>query len=301
MLSWDDFRFVRAVAHAHSLAAAAHLLGVNHSTVFRRLGQIETRLGSRLFERNRNGYSLTPCGEEMVRLAENMENDICAFERQITGRDLRPSGDLRVTTNDAFATYLLPEIFAAFRRAYPEITLDVVISSQHLDLSKRDADVAVRATYRPPDTMVGRRVAVFACAVFGTVESQQEYSGSDLIAHASYWIGLSDNLAGTKMAKWMDDNVPPERVVYRVNSMLGRAEAAAAGIGVALMPSGIGYSVPGLVQLGPTIPDVGAELWLLTHPDLRQAARVRAFMDFVAAELAKKRKLIEGTASSIAA
>src|SRR5512140_3073622 len=100
MLSWDDFRYVKAVAQGRSLASAADTLGVNHSTVFRRLAQIEGRLGSRLFERHRSGYTLTPCGEEMVRLAEQMENDIVGFEREVTGRDLRPSGELRVTTND---------------------------------------------------------------------------------------------------------------------------------------------------------------------------------------------------------
>src|SRR5215472_17077282 len=105
MLSWDDFRYIKA-------------LGVNHSTVFRRLGQIEGQLGSRLFERSRAGYALTPCGEEMVRLAERMEEDILTFERQVTGHDLRPSGELRLTTNDTLLVHLLSEVLAAFRRAY---------------------------------------------------------------------------------------------------------------------------------------------------------------------------------------
>src|SRR5437588_5907020 len=100
MLSWDDFRYVKAIADTRSLGGAAQELSVNHSTVFRRLAQIEKQLGSRLFERSRGGYALTPCGEEMVRLAERMGEDIVSFERQVTGHDLRPSGELRVTTND---------------------------------------------------------------------------------------------------------------------------------------------------------------------------------------------------------
>src|SRR5260221_13279962 len=100
MLSWDDFRFVKAIADSRSLAGAAQSLGVNHSPVFRRLGQIERQLGSRLFERGRAGYALTACGEEMVQLAERMGEDIVAYERKVTGQDLRPSGELRVTSSD---------------------------------------------------------------------------------------------------------------------------------------------------------------------------------------------------------
>src|SRR5438105_9330934 len=132
-LSWDDFRYAKAIAEARSLAGAAEMLGVNHSTVFRRLAQIEERLGSRLFERSRTGYALTPCGEEMVRLADRMGDDIVAFERKVTGHDLRPSGELRVTTNDTVLVHLLSQVLAAFRRAYPEIILDVIVANEPLN------------------------------------------------------------------------------------------------------------------------------------------------------------------------
>jgi DNA-binding transcriptional LysR family regulator len=293
MLSWDDFRYVKAIAQGRSLASAAEGLGVNHSTVFRRLAQIEGRLGSRLFERSRSGYTLTPCGEEMVRLAEQMENDIVAFERQVTGRDLHPSGELRITTNDALLVHLLSDLFAGFRRACPEITLDIVISNNSLNLSKRDADIAIRATYRAPEALVGRRVAAFGCAVYGPATFNG--AGFDLSQARSHdWVGLGESLAGIKMDKWLRDNVPGERIVYRVNTMLGLAEAVEAGLGLALLPSFIGADRPRLTRLSKIIPDVGGELWLLTHPDLRQTARVRAFMDYAGAELAKKRRIIEG-------
>jgi DNA-binding transcriptional LysR family regulator len=292
MLSWDDFRYIKAIAQGRSLASAAEELAVNHSTVFRRLGQIEGRLGSRLFERSRSGYALTPCGEEMVRLAEQMENDIVAFERQVTGRDLRPSGELRVTTNDALLVHMLSDLFAGFRRAYPEIVLDVVVSNSSLNLSKRDADVAVRATNRAPDTLVGRRIAAFGCAVYGLADGTGRVDLSDLGRH--HWVGLGENLAGIKIAKWLRDHVPNERIVYRVNTVLGLAEAIQAGIGLGFLPCAIGASTTGLVQLSEIVPEVGGDLWLLTHPDLRQTARVRAFMDYAGAELARKRRLIEG-------
>jgi DNA-binding transcriptional LysR family regulator len=294
MLSWDDFRYVKAIADTRSLAGAAEALGVNHSTVFRRLGQIEQQLGSRLFERGRGGYGLTPCGEEMVELAERMGEDIISFERRVTGQDLRPSGELRVTTSDTMLTHLLNDVLIGFRRAYPEITLDIVVSNARLNLSKRDADVAVRATYQQPETLAGRKVARIAWAVFGptALASQRFDPAADGRSHD--WIAFTDVVSVAKVMKWLKTHVDEERIVYKVNTMLGLAEVAAGGVGIVVLPCFIGAAIPGLAQLTPPLPELEGELWLLTHPDLRNTARVRAFLDFCAAEIGKRREVIEG-------
>src|SRR6476619_5581652 len=265
MLSWDDFRYVKAIADTRSLGGAATELAVNHSTVFRRLAQIESGLGSRLFERSRAGYALTPCGEEMVRLAERMGEDIVTFERQVTGHDLRPSGELRVTTNDTALIYLMTQVFAGFRQAYPEISLDVVVANQALNLSKRDADVAIRATERPPETLIGRRAAGIAWAVFAAAGKAPRSFDPQSDARDADWIGFGDNLANLKAAKWLKEH--GGRVVYRINTVLGLAEATAAGIGFALLPCFIGSATPGLTRLTPPLADVVEGLWLLTHSD----------------------------------
>jgi DNA-binding transcriptional LysR family regulator len=293
MLSWDDFRYVKAIADTRSLGGAAQELSVNHSTVFRRLAQIEKGLGSRLFERSRGGYALTPCGEEMVRLAERMGEDIVAFERQVTGHDLRPSGELRVTTNDTALIYLMTDVFAGFRRAYPEISLDVVVANQALNLSKRDADVAIRATDRPPETLIGRRAAGISWAVFAATGKAPRNFDPHSDGRDADWIGFGDNLANLKAAKWLKDHAG--RIVYRINTVLGLAEATAAGMGYGLLPCFIAGSLPGLKRLTPPVPDIVDGLWLLTHADLRQTARVRAFMDFAGSEIGKRRKQLEGT------
>src|SRR5215213_7959161 len=296
MLSWDDFRYVKAIADTRSLGGAAQELAVNHSTVFRRLAQIEKQLGSRLFERSRGGYALTPCGEEMVRLAERMGEDIVTFERQVTGHDLRPSGELRVTTNDTALVHLMTDVFADFRRAYPEIVLDVVVAKQALNLSKRDADVAIRATEHPPETLIGRRVAGIAWAVFAASAKAPANFDPETEDSAVDWIGFGDNLASLKAAKWLKKHAAPDRIVYRINTVLGLAEATAAGIGYGILPCFIGASTPGLTRLTPPLDEVSSAIWLLTHADLRQTARVRAFMDFAGNEIAKRRKLLEGMA-----
>lgn len=294
-IAWDDFRLVRAVAETGSLAGAADKLTVNHSTVFRRLGALEAQLGARLFERARSGYVPTPTGEEMVRLAERMAEEVTAVERRIMGQDLKPSGELRVTTNDVLLVHLLTPIFASFRRAYPEIRLDIVVANPSLNLSKRDADVAIRASDRPGDTLVGRRMATIAWAVYGRADAFPEgsdLSPQDLRRHD--WLGFSEGLGASKPAKWLRERVGEERMVYRVNTVLGLAEAAEAGMGLSLLPCLIGDRMPKLRRLLAPEPEADAGLWLLTHPDLKATARVRSFMDHMARELTRLRPLIEG-------
>lgn len=292
MLSWDDFRYIKAIAESRSLNGAAQMLKVNHSTVFRRLGQVEKHLGSRLFDRSRSGYALTPSGEEMVRLAERIGNDVVTFERKISGQDLRPSGELRVTVNDLVLLHLLTEILVDFRRAYPEIVLDVVVSNTMLNLSRRDADVAVRATYVAPETLSAQRVSNVAWAVFGSARNNfRDFHPRDVTNHN--WVGFVDHLVLTKVTKWMKDHIHGDRLVYKVNSMLGIAEAVAGGAGLALLPCFVGQSIPGLARLTPPLPELDAELWLVTHPDLNRTARVRTFLDFCAAEIDKRRAILE--------
>lgn len=295
MIPWDDFRLVRAISETGSLAGAAEMLSVNHSTVFRRLGALEGQLGTRLFERARSGYVPTATGEEMVCLAERMAEEVVAVERRITGQDLRPSGELRVTTNDTMVVHLLTPIFASFRKAYPEIRLDIVVANPSLNLSKRDADVAIRASDRPGDTLVGRRIANIAWGVYGRAADcpgKGAFSPQELRRHD--WIGFADPLGGIKPAKWLRERVGEERIVYRLNTVLGLAEGVAAGIGLALLPCLIGDTVPGLVRLAGPEMELESGLWLLTHPDLRSTARVRTFMDHAGRELARLRPLIEG-------
>jgi DNA-binding transcriptional LysR family regulator len=295
MLSWDDFRYVKAIADSRSLAGAAEELGINHSTVFRRLGQIEEQLGSRLFERGRGGYALTTCGEQMVELANRLGEDIVTFERRITGQDLRPSGELRVTTTDIILLRLLQDVLVGFRHAYPEISLDLVVTSRTLNLSKRDADVALRATYPGTEPPTGNRLTRIGWAIYGPSRLASRSFDPLTEGRRHDWIAFTENAAIARALKWLKDHVDEDRIVYKANTLIGLAETAAAGVGLALMPCFVGAAVPGLARLSPPIAEVEGELWLLTHPDLQNTVRVRAFMDYCAAEIAKRRKVIEGS------
>jgi DNA-binding transcriptional LysR family regulator len=294
-LAWDDFRLVRAVAEAKGLAGAAEALKVNHSTVFRRLGQLEERLGVKLFERHRTGYALTAAGEEMAAMAARMDEDVASFARKLAGRAISPAGELRVTTNDTLLVHLLTPVFALFCAACPEVRLDVVLSNQALNLSKRDADVAIRATDHPPETLVGRRAATIAWALYGRAADFPLPGGPELAGlYDRPWVALGDNFGGAKAARFVRERVAAERIVYKVNTVLGLTEAVEAGVGIGPLPCFIADAHPALKRLSPPNPDFATGLWLLTHPDLRHSARVRVFLDFVAAEIAKRRRAIEG-------
>ncbi|MGM0559641.1 MAG: LysR family transcriptional regulator, partial [Pseudomonadota bacterium] len=151
---WDDLRVVRAIAEMGSLSGAGRRLGLSHATVFRRLGEIEARLGVRLFERARGGYSPTPAGEDLAATAGRVEAEVLEVERRLAGQDLRPAGSLRVTTTDTLLSGLLSPLFTEFRQAFPEIALEVSLSNNLFNLSRREADVAIRPVQDPPDTLV---------------------------------------------------------------------------------------------------------------------------------------------------
>lgn len=299
-LAWDDFRLIKAIADTRSLPAAASRLGINHSTVFRRLKQIEEALGAALFEKHRTGYALTPAGEEVAALAARVDEDITAVTRKLAGREIAPSGELRVATNDSLLVSLLTPLFAQFRARYPEIRLDVLIGNQALNLAKRDADVAIRATDNPPETLVGRRAAQIAWALYGRTNDfpQGAPAGRDALAGAN-WVSMNEQFGAFKAVKWVMAQVPSERLAYRLNTVLGLAEAVEAGIGIGFLPCFIGDAKPSLIRLAPPNPEYGTSLWLLTHPDLRNAARVRVFLDFLAEEIGKRRRFIEGAGDLI--
>jgi DNA-binding transcriptional LysR family regulator len=296
-LSWDDFRIVKAVAEAAGIAGAAQALGLNHSTVFRRLGHVEESMGAKLFERHRAGYAPTPAGQEMIALAGRLEGDISGFTRRLTGGEIGHAGELRVTTNDSLLVSLLTPIFAGFIAQHRDIRLDVVLGNQAFNLSKRDADVAIRATDMPPDTLFGRKVARISWVLYGR---KQDFPGSDIpqpdALSGRRWISLGDSFAHFKVVKRVREKVAPENIVYKLNTVLGLADAVEQGIGIAYLPCGTGDARPSLRRLSPIVPDFGTDLWLLTHPDLRHSPRVRLFMDFVAGQIVAQRHLLQGDA-----
>ncbi len=293
-MDWDELRYVLAVARDGSLSGAARALGVNHSTVFRRIGAIEKKLGVRLFERLPNGYVPTAAGEEVAGTARQLEEQVQGLERRVSGRDLRLSGTIRLTTTEGLACRLLPPHLTAFRTEYPGIELELVVNNENLSLTKRDADVAIRSTNEPPEELVGRRVATIAYAVYAARDYLQDQAVDFSTAD---WVGLEESLTGTTPGRWLKQQYPGIQPRYRVNSMLVIMEAVRAGAGLAVLPCLLGDSSPDLVRVGGILPELATGLWLLTHPDLRRSARIRTFLGFLAERIGQERAHLEGDLS----
>jgi DNA-binding transcriptional LysR family regulator len=291
-LAWDDMRVVLAIGRAGTLAGAARALALNHSTLFRRLGAVEAQIGVRLFERFRDGYTPTAAGEEVIALAGRVDADVTVLERRLAGRDLRPSGLVRVTTTDTLVEILTP-MLAAFRSAHPEITLELAASNVIFNLSRRDADAAIRPSTEPPDLLVGRRVATIAFAIYGAPDYLKRRPAKQPLDQHD-WIAPDDSLAHLKAARWIAEQVAPAQTIYRASSLIALHHAARAGLGLAALPCYMGDSDAGLRRVRAPMPEFDAGLWLLTHPDLRRVARIRAFLDFMAPALAAYGPLFAG-------
>lgn len=290
---WDDLRYVLAVATAGSLASAARALGVNHTTVLRRVTAFEEHIGVRVFDRLPTGYALTPAGEELADAARRIGDTINALTRKLAGHDLSLTGELRVTSTDTLMEAFLPRALAEFKAAHPGIRIDLSVSNVMLNLSKRDADVAIRPTLDPPETLVGRRISRIAFAIYASKVYLRERDQIDDLAQEQ-WVAPDDSLSNTSVAKWMRTQLPDTDVTFRTDSLVAMRQAARAGLGLAALPCYLGDTSPDLVRVHPPVPEMETALWVLTHEDLRHTPRVRAFTDFLAEALRKYRPMLEG-------
>jgi DNA-binding transcriptional LysR family regulator len=291
-LDWNDLRIVLAIAREGSLSGAARRLRVTHSTVFRRLAVIERALGVRLFERFPDGYAATPAGEAAASLAQHLADEIGALERRLSGQDMRPSGSIRIATADTIWP-LVNAHLPAFRAAFPDIVPEVAISDAMANLTRREADIAIRPIPGPPENLIGRRIADIAHAVYASPKYLARKDTGD--GHARYWIGLEDAVAPTVIGRWLRRHVRPDEMVLTVNALPALRDAACAGMGLVLLPCYMGDSDDRLRRVDGVPADTPrSALWLLTHNDLRRTARVRAAMDFFAEAFLRNRALLEG-------
>jgi len=246
-----------------------------------------------MFERGPAGYVPTQAGAEIVALAARIEEDLSAALRRVSGQAPVPAGEVRIATSDLLLFELVLPLLESFRAQYPSIKLDLVTGNTPLNLSRRDADVAIRATEVPPDTLVGRKVARIAWAPYAA-RSLVEQDGGDRLQAEGPWVGFGDALAGLAGAAHLRD-LPSECFACRFDTVGGILAGVGAGLGAGLLPCFAGERQPGLVRLGRPIVALSSDLWLLTHEDLRNAPRIRVVLDFIAERLAVLRTLINGS------
>jgi DNA-binding transcriptional LysR family regulator len=295
VFDWDDLRILLAVGRAGSTLAAAKVLAVNQSTVHRRLAAFEARIGRKLVERHATGYRLTDLGARLIPYAESVEDAVATFERQLDARDTALTGSIRVTCPEGLFELLAP-LAASFQARYPTLQVDLLATERMLDLAKGQAEIAVRAGDPRDSALVGRKIAdnpwaVFASRSYIATHGRPEQP-ADLNHHAI--VDLEGELSSVGPAKWLHAVAPQARIAARSTTVLGLLMSARSGVGIAVLPIHIGNADDSLVRIFDPARDLMTHIYLLVHPDLRQTARVRAFFDFVVAEIAAFRPMLLG-------
>lgn len=297
-LSWDDLRIIKMLSETGSRSVAAAKLGINVSTVSRRVAQAEQALGVTLFDRRRSGYKLTAEGMELRALGERIELDVVSVARRVSRAVPGPSGTLRITTSDSLLLYFLTPIIADFKTRNATTTVEVMVGNDALDLARDEADIALRATRNPPESLIGRKLAAIAWAPYGCEAQFRSQIPAAAGLYDREWVSYTGQLSCLKANSYIDSRVASGNIAYRSDSVTAVSAAIAAGLGVGFLPCMLGDIMPGLVRVGSVAPELDDELWLLTHPDIKKSRRVQAFMSFCADAAARRKDLIEGRSFS---
>jgi DNA-binding transcriptional LysR family regulator len=279
-LGWADFQLVLEVARQGSVAKACATLGATHSTVLRKLDAIELRLDTRLFERTHGRYVLTPAGHEIEQAASTFEPMARLAETRVRGQDMRPVGDVRVAVASILLEQLLPGVLVQFRSAFPEVRVELVASRDHVNLSRRDADVAIRVADTVPDWMVGRKLAHLQFKVYGLRRSgtRARLRSVAELTQERRWIAFERDSRELKFDRWLQLQVPDSSVVMRVDNFSHALRMVQAGLGIAVLPAFLEEGISQLQPLTDAIVPLETPLWLLTHPELKNTMRIKVLL-----------------------
>ena len=278
-LKWDDLQMVLAVAEHRSLSGAAREIGVNHSTVLRRIESMESQIDLVLFDRPPGGYRLRPEAQELLSSLRSIAQTVARVERSLTAARLGTGGSFRLTTTDSIANVLLPRHLERLRAEQPGMNVELLISNNPLDMTRPEAELTLRPTRALPDGMRGKKAGVMAFAVFGSPAYLAANPGDDPAGHR--WIGVAPPLTRSPVGRWQEARLPSLPAV-RADSFVTIARLAGEGGGLAMMPVFLGRSDPRLVP-APQFPDRElTDIWIAAHPELLPLPQVSELIDFFA-------------------
>ena len=288
MPDWDGLRILLALSRARTLAAAARKLGIDETTVARRLKRLEKEIGASLLERAPGGIALTPAGEAARAAAEEMEVAALAAERRALGADRQLSGRVRITTPEILGTYFVLPALRAMHQRYPRIAIELISTIARLDVTRREADIAIR-TIRPTEpALVARKVARLAVAPYVHREGSRS-AESEVV---SYVEGVRLPLRN------VEDRLADGRVALRTNSIATVLEAVRLGWGAGDLPCFLGDATPGLERAFPGDKPELLDVWLIVHADVQRTARVRALVDELARAFREGAGLLAASAAA---
>lgn len=285
---WDDIRVFLAIVEHGSLNQAADYLGINQSTVSRRISALEDRLGVGLFERKRGSrWAVTPAGEQMLASAELMNDYANAIARDVLSNSTEVRGHVTVTFAEVGTRHIAAPALAGLAQHYPELSLTLLVDPNPLNLAAREADVAIRIGDTVPDDVVATRVCTASVAIYGTPELRERYRAGERGLPLMTW-SVDD-----KFTQWLGAVMPEARVMYRSNSSMAITEMACRGACIVPLSCFEGEQAPELVRFDEFPIVAGPGLWVLSHADLRTTARVRLVRDTLVEQLRAERERIE--------
>lgn len=283
MLDWDDLHTFLAIARHGTLSAAARAMGVHQPTMGRRLAALEKRAGARLLEHSAQGYTPTAAGEAILGNVERIEAEMLAVERRITGRDVRLEGVVRLTTVESFAAEIVMPILAELRTRHPGIEIELAAEVRNLNLSRREADVALRMARIEQAGLTVRRVGLIGFGLYASRGYLADHGTPDFArggaGHAV--VTTQPELMGGSDMAWFTALLPEASVAVRTNSRYGHRGAARAGLGIACLERFLG-DASDLVRIAPPSPPPPRELWMAVHSDIRHMPRIRAVTEALA-------------------
>ncbi|WND01500.1 LysR family transcriptional regulator [Temperatibacter marinus] len=295
-MNWNNLRFFLAVARTGKLNNAAKRLGVDHTTVSRRITSLEKELEEQLFVRLPKGYLLTQAGEKLMPYAEKMESESLALQAEIAGQDTVMSGTVRLATPEGIGSqFISPRLHSFFAR-YPKIELELVAESRTVSLSKREADIAITLSRPRQGKMLISKIASYRLKLYAANSylSKQApiITSNDLKGHP--FIAYVNDLQSYPELKLLEDRVPNPEVIFRCTNVTGQAQAAASGLGFALLPAFIADKISGLTALFPEEIYLERDIWMLVHEDVRPLARVESVYSYLQTLFKQEKTLLWG-------
>ncbi len=294
MPNWSDLRYFLAVQRAGTLAGAGRELGVEHTTVGRRIAALEEALGATLFVRTPDGLSLTAAGTRILPLVEDVERSVQELERRVAGDDARLEGIVRLTTSEGLTGFLVKRL-PGLKERHPGIQVEVLSGNASLDLARGEADLAVRLMKTTQPDLVARKLADCGWSLYAA-DGYVARAGApgepwDLSRHDV--VGYDETMSGIPGAVWLAEHARDAHVVLRGNSIISVLNAAIVGMGLAVLPCFMADAEPNLRRLTKAV--LGTrEMWLVFHPDRSRVERVRAVMDFVVDVMTRERDVLRG-------
>ena len=297
MLDWNDLKYFVAVAQHGSTLAAGRALGVDQSTVQRRLTALERHIGRALVQRHTTGYTLTGFGIEMLEAAREVERAVGEFEQVLAASKRNAAGVIRLTCPEPLVNRLTRSgLLDRFHALHPALHVEFVMSDKYVDLRTGEADVALRSGDTDDAVLVGRKVGDSLWAVYASRDYVARHgkpsSIEEIQAHPV--AGFEESMAGHRASQWLRQVAPKANIVARSGSVLGLLLSAKAGVGVAPLPTALGDSEPELVRVLGPIPALSRDWRLLAMPEIRKTPRVSAFFDFIATEIDALKPIITG-------